>query len=265
MPQTPSALDNVEVAAALRAAAALLRRSHHAVALVGAGLSAESGIPTYRGTGGVWTRFGEPTIDGWELFQSDPAEWWRIAVERRVGGSEFADALERAVPNQGHYAMADLEQMGRLAHVITQNIDNLHQVAGSRHVTEIHGNRSKVRCMDCGARDRLETVNLDRLPPFCPECGGVLKNDVVMFGEPIPADALEACYRETLQADLFLVIGTSAVVYPAAEFPLLARRRGAPLIEVNTEETDLTAFAEVVIRAPAGIALPALVELLLVP
>ena len=250
---------------ALRRAAALMRRSTYAVALTGAGLSAESGIPTYRGTGGVWTRFGEPTIDGWDLFCTDPQAWWLHALEHRVGGSEFSEAIDRAVPNPGHYAMAELEQMGRLAHVITQNIDNLQNVAGSRHITEIHGNRAKVRCMDCGQRYRLDSANLDTLPPTCPECGGIEKNDVVMFGEPIPRDALDACYKHSYQADLFLTVGTSAVVYPAADFPIMAKRRGAPLIEINPEETSLSDIADVIVRAPAGVALPALVELLLIP
>jgi NAD-dependent deacetylase len=254
-----------DIHVAIRTAANLLRRSQHAVALTGAGLSAESGIPTYRGTGGVWTRFGEPTIDGWDLFNSNPEEWWRLALEHRVGGSEFAEALDRAVPNPGHYAMAELEHMGRLAHVITQNIDNLQNVAGSRNITEIHGNRAKARCMACGLRYRLEQVNTDSLPPHCPECGGILKNDVVMFGEPIPQDALDVCYKQTFQADLFLTIGTSAVVFPAAEFPIMAKRRGKMLIEINPEETALSDIADVIVRAPAGEALPEIVDLLLVP
>ena len=250
---------------ALKGAAALFRKSHYAVALTGAGLSAESGIPTYRGTGGVWTRFGEPTIDGWDLFNEDPAAWWKHAIEHQVGGSEFSEAIDRSAPNQGHYAMAELEHMGRLAHVITQNIDNLQNIAGSRHITEIHGNRAKARCMSCGLRYGLEALDLDVLPPVCPECGGIIKNDVVMFGEPIPRDALEECNRQALRADLFVTVGTSAVVYPAAEFPLMAKRRGAPLIEINPEETALSDIADVVIRAPAGVALPQLVELLLIP
>lgn len=265
MTQVQAWLDDPAVAAGLRQAAALFRRSQHAVALVGAGLSAESGIPTYRGSGGVYDRFGEPTIDGWELFTEDPAAWWEAAIAHETAGSPFSAAIDAAAPNPGHYAMADLEHMGRLAHTITQNIDNLHFVAGSRRVTEIHGNRYRVRCIECGARERLETVRLDRLPPTCPSCGGIYKNDVVMFGEPIPRDAIEACYRETLTADLFMTVGTSAVVYPAADFPVLAKRRGAPLIEVNPEETPLSEIADVVIRAPAGVALPALVDLLLVP
>jgi NAD-dependent deacetylase len=158
--------------------------------------------------------------------------------------------------------MAALEAGGHLAHVITQNIDNLHRVAGSKAVTEIHGNRARVRCMNCGARDQLAAISLDRLPPLCPECGGILKNDTVMFGEPIPDDALRECYRQAALADLFMVVGTSAVVYPAADFPVMAKRRGAPLIEVNPEETALSAIADVIIRAPAGVALPMLVELL---
>lgn len=254
-----------DIDVAIRTAANLLRRSHHAVALTGAGLSAESGIPTYRGTGGVWTKFGEPTIDGWDLFCTNPEAWWEHALEHRVGGSEFSEAIDRAVPNAGHYAMAELEHMGRLAHVITQNIDNLQNVAGSRHITEIHGNRAKARCMSCGQRFRLESISIKILPPACPECGGILKNDVVMFGEPIPQDSLDMCYRQTAMADLFLTVGTSAVVYPAAEFPIMARRRGHPLIEINPEETGLSEIADVIIRAPAGEAIPEIVELLLVP
>ena len=243
-------------------AADAIRRSSHVVALTGAGLSAESGIPTYRGNGGLWTKFGEPTIDGWELFCGDPAAWWNEAIQHKSEGSEFSRAIDAARPNPGHIAMADLEAGGHLAHVITQNIDNLHQEAGARAVTEIHGNRARVRCMNCGARDRLETISLHRLPPLCPECGGVLKNDTVMFGEPIPEDALRECYMQAALADLFMVVGTSAVVYPAADFPVMAKRRGAPLIEVNPEETALSPIADIIIRAPAGEALPRLVQLL---
>jgi NAD-dependent deacetylase len=250
---------------ALQEAASILRRNQHVVALVGAGLSAESGIPTYRGTGGAWTKFGEPTIDGWELFSADPEEWWKQALDSRAAVSEFARAIDAAEPNAGHLAMAELEGMGRLRHIITQNIDDLHRRAGSEGVTEIHGNRFLVRCMNCCRRCRLESISLARLPPLCDECGGVLKNDTVMFGEPIPEDALRSCYLHASLADAFMVVGTSAVVYPAAEFPMMAKRRGAPLIEVNPEETAMSDLADVVIRAPAGESLPRLVELLLTP
>jgi NAD-dependent deacetylase len=158
--------------------------------------------------------------------------------------------------------MAALEAAGRLQHVITQNIDGLHRAAGQRSLTEIHGNRAMARCMACGRRVPLGDVPLGRLPPACATCGGVLKNDTVMFGEPIPSDALDACYLHASRAEAFLVVGTSAVVYPAADFPVLAKRRGATLVEVNPEETALSALADVVVRAPAGDALPALVALL---
>lgn len=249
-------------AGAVTQAAQLLARSVHAVALSGAGLSAESGIPTFRGAGGLWTRFGEPTTDGWKRFNADPASWWRDSLEQRNGRGEFAMAMAAAAPNAGHTAMAELEAMGRLAHVITQNVDDLHRQAGTVSLTEIHGNRFLVRCMSCGARERFERISLETLPPRCDECGGVLKNDTVMFGEPIPVDALRRCFHHANRADCFLVVGTSAVVYPAAELPLIAKRRGVPLIEVNPEPTPLTQLADITVRAPAGEALPAILAAL---
>lgn len=258
----PPTFEPPELEAPIRAAAALMRDARHTVALVGAGISAESGIPTYRGPDGLWTKFGEPTIDGWQLFCTDPAAWWARAVAAREEGSEFSRAIAAAVPNAGHLALAGLERMGRLAHVITQNIDDLHRQAGSASLTEIHGNRTLVRCMNCSLREPLENIPLDRLPPLCPECGGVMKNDTVMFGEPIPDGALRECQLQAALADLFLVIGTSAVVYPAAYYPQMAKRRGAPLIEINPFETEITPLADVVVRAPTGVCLPAIVELL---
>jgi NAD-dependent deacetylase len=174
--------------------------------------------------------------------------------------TEFARAIDSAEPNPGHIAMVGLERAGRLAHIITQNIDNLHRRAGTSGLTEIHGNRFLARCMNCGHRQSLDRVKLVSLPPLCEECGGVLKNDTVMFGEPIPEDALHECYRQAAAADLFIVAGTSAVVYPAAEFPVMAKRRGVPLIEINPEETALSELADIVIRAPAGWAFPAILE-----
>ncbi|MGD9933160.1 MAG: NAD-dependent deacetylase [Dehalococcoidia bacterium] len=252
--------DTGAVGAALDAAAELLTPARHVVALTGAGLSSESGIPTYRGSGGDWTKFGEPTIDGWDLFQRDPKAWWEAALDPESQTTEFARALEVAEPNAGHMAMATLERMGKLAHVITQNIDDLHRRAGTTQLTEIHGNRALVRCMNCGERTPMARLQIRQMPPLCEGCGGVLKNDTVMFGEPIPGEALRECYRQAAMTDAFLVVGTSAVVYPAADFPVMAARRGVPLIEINPEETALTSIADVVIRASAGEALPALAE-----
>jgi NAD-dependent deacetylase len=152
-----------------------------------------------------------------------------------------------------------MEEGGWLAHIITQNIDNLHQRAGSVHITEIHGNRTKLRCTACGNRWPLDEFPIDELPPHCPDCGGIVKGDTVMFGEPIPKDALDSCVDQTWKCDLMLLIGTSAVVYPAAQFPLDVRRLGGKLIEINPHETPLSGLAEVVVRAGSGEALSRIV------
>ncbi|MPZ99817.1 MAG: NAD-dependent protein deacylase [Dehalococcoidia bacterium] len=251
---------------ALDRAADILTGSRYAVALAGAGMSKESGIPTFRGEGGLWTRLGEPPLNQYQTFASDPARWWERRIEegQQSAQSEFALALEAAQPNDGHRALAELEEMGILAHLITQNIDDLHRRAGQRSITEIHGNRYWMRCTGCGARWPREEfiVDPDHLPPTCADerCGGIVKSDTVMFGEPIPAEALHRSALETAQADCFLTLGTSAVVYPAAGYPIDAAQRGVPLIEVNPEDTPLTPLATVVLRAPSGDALPRLVE-----
>jgi NAD-dependent deacetylase len=249
---------------AIAAAADLLAGAGHAVALAGAGMSKESGIPTFRGEGGLWTRLGEPPLNQYETFATDPRRWWERRLEEAQQPSEFGGALEAAQPNPGHLALAELETMGVLGHLITQNIDDLHRRAGQRSLTEIHGNRHWMRCTACHARwPRAQiTIDPERLPPLClePGCGGIVKSDTVMFGEPIPFGALLACERETDRADCFLTIGTSAVVYPAAQYPVDAWRRGVPLIEINPEATPLSAIATVVVRAPSGEALPCIVD-----
>jgi NAD-dependent deacetylase len=249
-----------DLEAELDAAERCLRDATHTIALVGAGISAESGIPTFRGPGGLWTRFGEPEMNGFQRFLADPVTWWQDSLRRRADFDELRASIDSAVPNPGHLAMADLERMGRLRHIITQNIDNLHQVAGSTAITEIHGNRYKLRCLNCGARYPHDAIQLEPLPPRCPECQGIVKSDTVMFGEPIPVDALDECYRQAEMADCILLVGTSAQVYPAAEFPLIVKRRGGVLVEVNPMETAATDSCDVVLRAPAGQALPRLVE-----
>jgi NAD-dependent deacetylase len=245
--------------AAIREAARLIHAAQHVVALVGAGMSVESGIPPFRGPGGLWTKYGEPDLRDYERFIEDPKEWW----ERRISGTaafrELATALADARPNTGHESLREMEELGHLKHIITQNIDNLHQEAGSRAVTEIHGNRTKLRCMGCGERWPLDGFAIEELPPTCPECGGVVKGDTVMFGEPIPRDALDECLRQTQLCDCMLLIGTSAQVYPAAGFPLEVKRTGGRLIEVNPNETPLTEIADVVLRGPSGESLPRVV------
>lgn len=245
----------------LEQAAALVREARYVVALVGAGISKESGIPTFRGEGGLWTRYGEPDMRGFQRFLEDPAGWWQARLRGPDGpGSELAEALAAARPNAGHLALAELERMGFLRHVITQNIDNLHQEAGSRAVTEIHGNRTKLRCIECHHRWPADQFPIREIPPRCPHCHGLVKSDTVMFGEVIPHDAIRSCYEQVEQCDLMLLVGTSAVVYPAADFPVLTVQRGGRLIEVNPEETPLSPLAAVVLRGPAGTLLPALVQ-----
>ena len=249
---------------AVEQASQLIARSKHVVALVGAGMSAESGIPTYRGPGGLWTRIGEPDPRGFQTFVDDPKIWWERMLDRENNPQEpereqFREALEMAQPNQGHYALSDLEGMGILKCIITQNVDNLHQVAGSVNVAEIHGNRTLLRCMDCHWRTPRESFEVWEVPPRCPQCSGVIKGDGVMFGELIPPDVLNRCFRETDRCDCMLVLGTSGTVYPAAGFPLQAREHGAYLIEVNTDPTPISHIADVWLRGPSGELLPPLV------
>jgi NAD-dependent deacetylase len=244
----------------LDVAAEIVAASTYMIALVGAGLSKESGIPTFRGGDGLWDKHGEPPMDGYQRFLANPEAWWAQRLADQETQSDWAKALDGARPNAGHIAMAEMERAGLLKHIITQNIDNLHAEAGSVAITEIHGNRTKQRCIECSRRWKREEFVSDDVPPRCPDCGGLVKNDTVMFGEPIPQDALESCFREARRADAVLLAGTSAVVYPAAEFPVIAYRNGARLIEVNPQETPLTEICSAVLRAPSGEALPLLLE-----
>jgi NAD-dependent deacetylase len=244
----------------LERAASVVARANYTIALIGAGISVESGIPPFRGPGGLWTKHGEPAMDGYQRFLADPAGWWEERLAQQSQYSEFAKALNEAKPNPAHIALADLERMGVLKHIITQNIDNMHQEAGSQAITEIHGNRLKMRCIGCNTRWPSAEFKSEEVPPRCPHCGGLVKNDTVMFGEPIPTDALQSCQRESQRCDCMLLVGTSAVVYPAASFPEIAYHRGASLIEINPMETPLSRACAAVLRAPAGEALPPLVE-----
>lgn len=237
--------------------------AHHVVALTGAGLSVESGIPPFRGPGGLWTRYGEPPLDGYQRFLRDPRKAWQ---ERLSPVETWAQLLEEtlaaAKPNPGHRALAELERRGHCAALITQNIDDLHRQAGSRTLLEIHGNFRLLRCLECVTRfTRAELiVDPDDLPPHCPRCGGVVKGDTVHFGEPIPPDVLRRCYEEVERADCMLVAGTSATVYPAADFPAAVARRGGRVIEINPDETELTARTLRSLRGPGGAVLERLLH-----
>ena len=244
---------------AIEAAAAALLRARYPIALTGAGLSVESGIPPFRGPGGLWTKHGEPPMNGWELFLADPRVAWQKRLDPQGPMRELFERLAAARPNPGHLALVDLEEMGLLRCTVTQNIDDLHRVAGQQELAEIHGNATLVRCIECVSRWPREEIALDELPPRCVHCGGLLKADTVSFGEPIPPDVLERCQREARSADCILVAGTSATVYPAAALPIEVLQRGGTVIEVNPFETELTDVARIVVRGPAGDALPRIV------
>ena len=247
---------------AIERAADLIGASNHAVALVGAGLSAESGIPTFRGAGGLWTRVGEPSMNGYEQFLRDPIRWWehQLSPDADPARTEFREAIDRAEPNAGHYALVNMEQLGVLKMTITQNVDNLHVRAGSARLVEIHGNRTKVRCIGCEARWPREAFDYEDLPPLCPECGSLVKGDTVMFGEPIPPSVIDACFRESAACDCMIVCGTSATVFPAASFPRMVKENGGTLIEVNPNPTPLSDMADVTLRGPTGELLPEVVK-----
>ena len=248
------------------AAAALLSAARYAIALTGAGLSVESGIPSFRGPGGLWTRYGPPGNLSYREFVRDPQGWWerRLRDEVTPGNPTYdlKAAVDNAAPNPGHLALAELEASGVIKSVITQNVDGLHTRAGSRSLLEIHGNRSWLRCIGCGQRWPRADYAVTDLPPVCGQCGGIIKPDTVMFGEPIPRAVLDACFAEVERCDAMLLAGTSGAVNPAAQFPRLAQEHGAQVVEVNPAATELTAIADLVITGPAGAALPAIAKLL---
>jgi NAD-dependent deacetylase len=245
---------------ALERAADLVVRASHVIALTGAGLSVESGIPPFRGPGGLWTKHGEPPMNGFERFLADPKRAWEERIAPRGPMRELWETLERAQPNPGHRALARLEEIGILHLLVTQNVDDLHRAAGQRKLAEIHGNHRLVRCLGCARRCPRDEISLASLPPLCPLCGGLLKSDTVSFGEPIPTDVLERCDAAAGRADCILVAGTSATVYPAAAIPLTVRERGGTIIEVNLYASELTPLADVHLAGPGGEVLPALVD-----
>jgi NAD-dependent deacetylase len=183
-----------------RAARLILARKY-VVGLTGAGISVESGIRPFRGPGGLWTEYGEPPMDGYQRFLADPRAHWEQLIKRDGYIGELSEALERAKPNPAHYALAGLEELGVLKYLITQNVDNLHRAAGSKNVAEIHGNFLKTRCIQCNSRYEPGEISLETLPPLCPNCGGIIKSDGVMFGESIPSDVLGICQEETDKSD----------------------------------------------------------------
>ena len=231
----------------------LLGRARRVTALTGSGLSVASGIPSFRGSQGLWEKYDPFEYASLDSFLARPDKVWEML-------RELAATMAQARPNPGHLALTRLQELGRLSSVITQNVDNLHQEAGTKGVIEFHGNGSSLACLECGGRVAAKGVALDKLPPRCP-CGGVLKPEVVFFGEAIPEQALMAAIREAESADLMLVIGTSAVVTPASLMPRIAAHKGTPIIEINTERTVLSDSLDCLsLIGPAEVILPGLTQ-----
>ncbi len=231
----------------IRQAAELLRGSAYTVALTGAGISTPSGIPDFRSpASGLWS-YADPL---------DVASLWAFAERPDAFYRWFRPLLgnfARAAPNAAHRVLAEMELQGRLQAVLTQNIDSLHQQAGSQRVLELHGHTRTATCLECGGRVAAEplwtAVQAGRPAPRCAGCGGLLKPDVILFGEPLPYETLQEAQQEALRCDLMLVIGTSLEVMPAADLPLLARRRGALTILVNLSPTPLDEYFDLAIHA----------------
>ncbi len=220
--------------------------SQFAVVMTGAGVSTASGIPDFRGPQGLW-RTVDPSLFEISYFYRNPLDSWRLFSER-------FGSLREVRPNPAHLAIARLEEVGLVKAVITQNIDGLHQAAGSRRVVELHGNAGRAACTQCGRRypieEALGAVREGRLPT-CPACGGLLKPDVVYFGEPLPMDALQDAYFLAENSDVFIVVGSSLAVSPANQLPLVAKARGARLVIINVGETSLDDVADLRVEAPA--------------
>jgi NAD-dependent deacetylase len=242
------------------AVAAALRAARHPLVLTGAGLSVPSGIPDFRSASGLWTRYDIEEYATIEAFLRHPEKVWRMF-------RELGQLVDGAAPNPGHVALAQLEQMGRLAAVVTQNIDGLHQRAGSRNVIEFHGTADRFRCVFCArVVPRAEAGPLLRTDgiPVCP-CGRLMKPDVVLFGESIPRAALREAVAQAEAADVILVAGTSATVAPASLLPEMVRRHRGLIIEANQEETLLSELADLRLDGDVAETLPLVMSLLAPP
>jgi NAD-dependent deacetylase len=243
-----------DLGAQLNSILELFERDSNIVILTGAGMSEESGIPTFRGKNGLWTRYDPAVYATAEAVRLRLDKVWKMHDELR-------QLVASKQPNPGHYAIAELEIIFNNLTVITQNVDNYHQDAGSSNVLEVHGNAWRVKCEleDKSWIDKTE--HFDELPPKC-SCGKPLRPDVVFFNEPLDRDVIDSAFTSASAADIIVVIGTSCVVYPAAYIPVLGKQSGAKLIEINQEFTPITTLADASIMGKSGKILPKLVKLL---
>lgn len=236
----------------IKEAARILVQAKHIVAFTGAGMSAESGIPPFRGEGGIWNKYDPASLDIEYYYRYTKQSW---AIIREVFYNFFSNANVK--PNAGHQVLAKWEKEGRLDCVITQNIDNLHTVAGNTTVYEFHGNMSRFVCSKCGNKFSANSIELTEEPPKCPKCGGLLKPDFIFFGEGIPTDAYNGSVDAASRCDAFVIIGTSGQVSPANMIPGIAKRHGAKIIEINMEPSTYTRhISDIFIQGKSGEVLP---------
>ena len=227
-------------------AARLVLQARRVTAFTGAGISVESGIPPFRGEGGLWNTYDASLLE-LDNFKRYPRESWELILEL------FYKHFGQARPNPAHYALARLEEQNRLQAIITQNIDNLHQQAGSKTVYEFHGSTQRFICLACEGQFQREEISLDVLPPPCPHCDGLIKPDIIFFGEAIPEPANTLSFREAELADLFIIIGSTGEVFPAALIPEMAKQNGAKIIEINIEASSYTGrITDIFLRGKAS-------------
>ncbi len=230
----------------IKKAATDLSEAKMVTALTGAGISVESGIPPFRGKGGLWEKYDPMEVAHIDAFLQNPAKVWNLLFK------DMKEVLDKATPSDSHKGLAKLEEFGILKTIITQNVDGLHQVAGNTDVIEFHGNMAWQKCMDCHKRYETHNIDINQIPPRC-SCDGILRPDAVLFGEMIPQDALWRSRQVARDCDVMLVIGTSAVVQPAALMPVIAKESGAKVIEINPERTPLTGdISDYLISGTAG-------------
>ena len=231
----------------------LLRKTNRVAVLTGAGISAESGIPTFRGKDGLWKKFRAEDLATPSAFQHDPKLVWEWYDWRRT-------LIGKKEPNPGHLVLSRWERHFSSFDLITQNIDGLHQKAGSTNILELHGNIWKVRCVEEGSITENHNTPLEEIPPHCPDCGALLRPHVVWFGESLSSSVIQNAFLLSSNCEVMFVIGTSAMVQPAASLPLSASQTGAKVVEINPDPTPLTAYSDFSFRGKAGEILPMLEE-----
>jgi len=232
----------------------LLKKDKRVVVLTGAGISAESGVPTFRGENGLWKKFKPEELATFDAFISNPQLVWEWYEYRRKLISEVK-------PNPAHFSLVEMQAYFENFCLITQNVDGLHQKAGSKEVIELHGSIKRNRCINCGLKFEEFELSSEEIPPKC-RCGGLIRPDVVWFGEMLPPEAIKKAFELSSSCDIFFSIGTSAVVYPAASLPLVAKNAEAYLLEVNLERTELSNLADEVFLGKAGEIMPKISELI---